>query len=236
MPTPTDLVTDLPADFEVFGQAVATSLADLLGGTTDQVLAKNSNTDMDFKWVTSDDANAIQNAIVDAKGDLIAATAADTPARLAVGANYYVLGAQSGETTGLKWTGAVTAYTPTWTADGGSPAIGNGQLAGYWQRYGNFCHVKFFFQAGSTTNFGTGGWYFSLPFNSQAGNTTGCAGSHYTEDFATAGYRGLVGLLSDNSRFGFLNGTANASIGATTPFTFGTNDYISAMFSYEVAA
>jgi hypothetical protein len=103
MPTPTDLVTDLPADFEVFGQAVATSLADLLGGTTDQVLAKNSNTDMDFKWVTSDDANAIQNSIVDAKGDLIAATANDTPARLAVGTNGQVLVADSTASTGLKW-------------------------------------------------------------------------------------------------------------------------------------
>ena len=53
MPTSTDLVTDLPADFEVFGQAVATSMADLLGGTTGQVLAKNSNTDMDFVWTTA---------------------------------------------------------------------------------------------------------------------------------------------------------------------------------------
>ena len=54
MPTPTDLVTDLPADFEVFGQAVATSLADLLGGTSGQILAKNSNTDMDFVWIAND--------------------------------------------------------------------------------------------------------------------------------------------------------------------------------------
>ena len=52
MPTATDLVTDLPADFEVFGQAVATSMADLLGGTTGQLLAKNSGTDMDFVWTT----------------------------------------------------------------------------------------------------------------------------------------------------------------------------------------
>ena len=52
MPTATDLVTDLPADFEVFGQAVATSLSDLLGGTTGQILAKNSATDMDFVWTT----------------------------------------------------------------------------------------------------------------------------------------------------------------------------------------
>jgi len=120
MPTSTDLVTDLPADFEVFGQAVDTALVDLKGGTTDQVLAKNSNTDMDFKWVTSDDANAIQNAIVDAKGDLIAATANDTPARLAVGANGETLVADSSTATGLKWAAAsgkvvqaITARTVT---------------------------------------------------------------------------------------------------------------------------
>ena len=54
MPTNTDLVTDLPADFEVFGQAVATSMADLLGGTSGQILSKNSNTDMDFVWINND--------------------------------------------------------------------------------------------------------------------------------------------------------------------------------------
>ena len=51
MPTATDLVTDLPADFEVFGQAVATSMADLLGGATGQVLSKTTNADMDFDLV-----------------------------------------------------------------------------------------------------------------------------------------------------------------------------------------
>jgi len=111
MPTATDLVTDLPADFEVFGQAVATSMADLLGGTTGQVLSKTTNADMDFTWVTTDDTNAIQNSIVDAKGDLIGATAADTPSRLAVGANGTVLTADSAEATGLKWaTPAISSF------------------------------------------------------------------------------------------------------------------------------
>ena len=54
MPTSTDLVTDLPADFEVFGQAVDTSLADLKGGTSGQILSKASATDMDFTWITND--------------------------------------------------------------------------------------------------------------------------------------------------------------------------------------
>jgi hypothetical protein len=109
MPTSTDLVTDLPADFEVFGQAVDSDLADLLGGTTGQVLSKTSGTDLAFTWIDSDDTNAIQNAIVDAKGDLIGATAADTPSRLAVGTDGYVLTADSAEATGLKWAAASTS-------------------------------------------------------------------------------------------------------------------------------
>ena len=60
MPTATDLVTDLPADFNVFGQGVDTSMQDLLGGTTGQILTKNSNADMDFVWSSeSGDISAV---------------------------------------------------------------------------------------------------------------------------------------------------------------------------------
>jgi hypothetical protein len=48
-------------------------------------------------------ASAINPTIVDAKGDIIAATAADTVARLAVGSNNQVLTADSSTATGLKW-------------------------------------------------------------------------------------------------------------------------------------
>jgi len=45
----------------------------------------------------------IQPTLLDAKGDLIAATAADTPARLAVGTNGQYLKADSTASTGLSW-------------------------------------------------------------------------------------------------------------------------------------
>jgi hypothetical protein len=106
IPQSTDLVKDGATAIAALGQDIDTAMVDLKGGTTGQVLAKASGTDLDFSWVAQDDSNAIQNAIVDAKGDLIAATANDTPARLAVGTNGQVLVADSTAATGLKWAAA----------------------------------------------------------------------------------------------------------------------------------
>ena len=131
MPTATDLVTDLPADFEVFGQAVDTDFADLNGGTTGQILSKTSATDLDFTWINNDQGDitgvtagtgisgggtsgtvTVTNTMataIDAKGDLIAGTGADAFSRLAVGAtNGHVLTVDSAEATGMRW-GAAAA-------------------------------------------------------------------------------------------------------------------------------
>ncbi len=73
MPTNTDLVTDLPADFNVFGQGVDTSLQYLLGGTTGQVLSKTSNTNMAFTWIEQDDTTLSFNAQTGTTYTLVAA-------------------------------------------------------------------------------------------------------------------------------------------------------------------
>jgi hypothetical protein len=234
MPTASDLVTDLPADFETFGQAVATSMADLLGGTTGQVLSKASNTNMDFTWVTSDDANAIQNAIVDAKGDLIAASAADTPARLAVGANNTLLVADSTAATGLKWEGAWTTFTPTLT----NITIGNGAITARYQQVGKTVNFQIGLSLGTTSSI-TGFLQMTLPIIAL---NAGAYSTLIYDDSAATWYEGYFRNNAAGNADMYLyviltNGTYAAYnlSGNTVPFTWATGDYLIIRGSYEAA-
>lgn len=80
-PADTDLVKDGALAIRTLGNGIDTSLLDLKGGTTDQYLAKNSNTDLDYKWVTPASSGKVLQ-VVNASYSTIAtstsATFADT--------------------------------------------------------------------------------------------------------------------------------------------------------------
>lgn len=149
-PADTDLVKDGALAIRTLGNGIDTSLLDLKGGTTGQILSKASNTDLDYTWINNDQGDitevqagtgisvasgtgpipVVTNTVAtafDAKGDLIGGTGADTFSRLAVGTNGQVLTADSTTSTGLKWATAASGvtYVGASVSNSGSQSIAN---------------------------------------------------------------------------------------------------------------
>lgn len=96
------LATLIDAKGDLIAGSAADTAARLAVGTNGQVLTADSAEATGLKW-SSLASETLAASILDAKGDIIAATAADTAARLAVGTDGQVLTAASGQSTGLQW-------------------------------------------------------------------------------------------------------------------------------------
>lgn len=146
------------------------------------------------------------------------------------GANAFTLGiSERGRTTKLgEWIG----YTPTWAATGAAPSVGNGAITGRYTLIGKTCFCIGRLTLGSTSNLGSGVWFFGYPPFSSAG-VAAMAGQFFLQDTGTASWLAIA--LHHPS--GFIGGMSGGpgQVGPTVPFTFVAGDIIDWSCQYEIA-
>lgn len=114
IPSDTDLVKDGAAAIRTLGQAIDTSMMDLEGGTSGQILTKNSGTDMDFVWSDNDvRVNSPLNAPLEVVN--VSATAATGTINVEVGSLgsvwYYTTNASANFTLNFRKSSSVSLST-----------------------------------------------------------------------------------------------------------------------------
>lgn len=216
--------------------------------TTDgYVLTADSSLISGQKWADpGTPAGAIPDTLIDAKGDLIAGTADDTAARLAVGTDGYVLTADSGETTGLAWApaaglpGAWSSYTPALTAATTNPTLGSGSgVSGVYQQIGKLVVVQLKIQFGTSgVNAGSGLYSISVPVTGASYGGVGypALGSAGFIDDASSGARKMVACFFDSTNRDKIDlTTEGGNVTNSAPWTWAASDQILLGFFYEAA-
>ena len=142
-----------------------------------------------------------------------------------------------------------SSYTPVWTASTTNPAIGNGSINGMWRRNGDHMEGSLFLAAGSTTTFGSGTYYFSLPSGYSIDASKVPSGTVVDDDlrvgfgsildFGVTRYPLFVTVNSattlklntmPDASTGYIQ--SNSTVTNTVPFTFGNADVIE--FNFKV--
>lgn len=136
-----------------------------------------------------------------------------------------------------KLAGAYIAYTPTWTASGTAPAIGNATVFAQYVQIGKFVHAYGRILFGSTSTYGTGTYSFALPVTASGiAQSSQLAGSGM-------GYNGnraqFAADIPTTTTLSFAYGATylgtDTTVGQLAPFTWTTNGVIEWNITYEAA-
>lgn len=129
-----------------------------------------------------------------------------------------------------QYTGTWTAYTPTWTASMTNPVLGDGALTGVCRIIGKDAAVQIQLVMGSTTTFGSGEWYLSLPVTSVQVELPGVA-------WAWRGgyYVGIAIGTSPGNKIKIIDSSARLPWSSTVPAAWAEGDHIEIRFDCRIA-
>jgi hypothetical protein len=176
-------------------------------------------------------------AVAPTKGDLIVSAGGGSFDKLGVGANRQAIVADSTQPLGVKWGPAYEDYTPTWTAAGTPPAIGNSSVVARYMQIGKMVHAYGKITFGTTATFGTSAWAFALPVNSAAVfSGLQVAGSGFLTNGTTEGIMTPnVATATMAFQYGATYLGNGLSVGQGAPYTWASGYVISWNIVYEAA-
>lgn len=129
-------------------------------------------------------------------------------------------------------------YTPTWTGTTTNPVIGNGSIVGRYSLVNKTVTAQIFVLTGSTTTYGSGDYRFSLPVTAATtlANYPAIGNGWLYDTSANSSTTCVANVnLSGTTVFAMRYTGTSGAVGATTPFTFASGDFITATIQYKAA-
>jgi hypothetical protein len=253
-PDDTDLVKDGALAIRTLGNSIDTSFVDLKGGTTGQILSKNSNTDLDYTWINNDTGDitgvtagtgisgggtsgtvTITNSMateITAAGDIIVGTGSGTFDNLPIGTTGQVLTADT----------TVSPYKVKWATASSTPSfVGCLAVASANQSISNDTITAINF--GGTDLWDTDGFHDPASNNSRITIPTG-KGGYYRFDFnvrfannatgTRAIFLGINGTAGANAFRGIVGSSTQTTLSSSFVYNLSAGDYVQ-IFAYQTS-